>query len=371
VSEILDHSVTSQTPPLPSKDMRAVDDRTRLLKLLAKQLRNCTVLFARTLAEENADTVHDLRVCTRRLQQMLAALAPEKNLHKARSVRRTLRRIRRALGPWRNCDVALQWSLRCERRSSKPVRKNAWKLVRESIAAERGRAIERARHRLYKSGGIMLNHRIQQLLALPADRRGCPDSGVVVRQAVGEAAARWHVALATAKAERSVQHIHGLRIQAKRLRYCIEMARDLGSAEAPALIAWFKMLQDRLGHWHDRQELSRFIARALTRSDVLITEPALAMELLREVERGNRISTREIDELFHIATESDGARLLDAWVQSYSSSAETAASAPPPDGASIAASQQPQSMPAHDAPATAQPSDQQSESPESDGEVQN
>jgi len=357
VSENVNLPVTEQAVPLHAETRGTVpDDRSRLQKLHTRQSRNFTELFARTLAEEDADTVHDLRVCTRRLQQILAALAPEKSLSKARSVRRTLRRVRRALGPWRNCDVALQWVTRKERRSSSAVRKRGWKLVLESIAAERKHAITRARRRLYKSDGVTVNHRIQQLLALPAERLGSVDPGAVVRQAVADAAEQWHQALDRARAERSVQNIHALRIQTKRLRYRVELARDLGATQALALIQWFKLLQDRLGRWHDRQELSRFITRALAASDVLIEEPRVAVELLKEVERDIKISSREVDELFQLATDSDGARLLKEWVGSYCAwaAADSTAtpdgpvgSAPPQSPASqqqSAAEDQPQSL---------------------------
>lgn len=353
VSEDVNLPVIERPSPLPEdRRGRVLDDRARLQKLLAKHLRNFTALYARVLAEEDADAVHDLRVCTRRLQQILAALVPEKSLGKARAVRRTLRRTRRALGPWRNCDVALQWVTRKERRSSNTVRKRGWKLVRESIAAGREHAVTRARRRLYKSEGITLNHRIQQVLALPAARLGSIDPGAVVRTAVAEAAGQWHQALDRAKAERSVQNIHALRIQTKRLRYRVELARDLGATQAQSLIQWFKLLQDRLGHWHDRQELSRFITRALAGSDVLIEEPRVAVELLKEVERDIKISSREVDELFRQATDSDGASLLERWVHSYCAPTAADLVAPAPDGPAGLAP--PQSSASHEEPAAAQ-----------------
>ncbi|HKD66895.1 MAG TPA: CHAD domain-containing protein [Candidatus Binataceae bacterium] len=356
VDENLNSPVTEKDPAAPAMEGNArVDDRARLQRLLSKQLRNCTVLFARTLAEEDADVVHDLRVCTRRLQQILFTLAPQKDLNKARSVRRTLRRVRRALGEWRNCDVALQWVRRAERRSSKPERKNGWKLVRERISTEREQAIQSARRKLYKAGGITLNHRIQQLLALPPDRLGTMDPPGVVRGAIASAAAQWHAALGRAKEDRSVRNIHALRIQTKRLRYRVELARDLGSAEAPTLIKWFKLLQDRLGHWHDRQELNHFIARALADCDVLVAEPRVAVELLREIEKDNRISSREVEELLRLATESEGARFLDSWVESYCSISVDAAGADP------LAPDQP----------IADPASEQPQSTQSDGEVRN
>lgn len=322
MDENLNPPVIEESKPPPTEDSkgRVIDDRTRLQKLLAKQLRNFTVLFARVLAEEAPDPVHDLRVCTRRLQQILAALAPEKNLNKARSVRRTLRRVRRALGPWRNCDVALQWVTRKERRIRKPVLKSGWKLVRESISAQREDAIQSARRRLYRSGGITLNQRIQQLLGLPPERLGSADCGAVVRQAVADAAVQERQALERAQADGSIQNIHALRIQTKRLRYRVELARDLGATEAPALIQWFKLLQDRLGHWHDRQELTHFITRALAGPDVLMTQPRAAVELLREVEKNHKTSSREMEELLRIVSQSEGSRQLDNFLQSYCAS---------------------------------------------------
>jgi CHAD domain-containing protein len=343
VSEDINPPAAAEPAPLVLEDSngRVIDNRTRLQKLLAKQLRNFTMLFARVLAEEDAHIVHDLRVCTRRLQQILSALAPEKNLNKARSVRRTLRRVRRALGPWRNCDVALQWVTRKERRISKPVLKSGWKLVRESISVEREDAIQSARRKLYKSGGITLNRRIQQLLALSAQRLGSADPGAVVRQAVADGAVQGRQALERATADRSIPNIHALRIQTKRLRYRVEMARELGAQEAPALIQWFKLLQDRLGHWHDRQELNHFITRALAGSDVLMGQPRVAVELLREVEKNHKISSREMEELLRTVSQSEGARQLDNWLQSYCTMAVNDSAASPADGATSNAPAQP------------------------------
>jgi len=370
VSENPNPPVADQSVPISEQagQARPNEGRARLHKLLAKQLRNFTILFARTLAEEDADTVHDLRVCTRRLQQILTALVPEKNLSKARSVRRTLRRVRRALGSWRNCDVALQWVVRHERRASKPARKSGWRLVRESIAAERQEAIEGARRKLYKADGVTLAHRVQQLLALGQDRLGGADPHAVVRTAVADAAAQWRQALERAQADRSVQNIHALRIRTKRLRYWVELARDLGCSQVSALIGWFKLMQDRLGRWHDRQELGRFITRALANSDVLIAQPAVAVELLREVEKDLKISSREVEELFRLATQSEGARQLQRWLQSYCAASARETAAPAGDGATPI---EPPPSASTQSTAGPQTSQQPQSSDEADEEVRN
>jgi CHAD domain-containing protein len=319
VNESADCPTIEQTAPSPLEDREglAPDHPQRLRNLLAKQLRNFTALFARALAEEDADTVHDLRVCTRRLQQILSAILPHHDSNKIRSVRRTLRRVRRALGEWRNCDVVLKTVSRRRRRTSNPVRKRGWELVEESLQAERGRAVQGARRKLYKSGGITLNHRIQQLLDAPAQAHseGGPDR--VIRDAVAQGVAQWHQALERGRSEHSVENIHALRIQGKRLRYRLELARDLGAPGAAGLIQWFKLLQDRLGAWHDREELRGFIARAIGGSDVMAEQPRVAIELLKFIDHDLKASAREVDQLIHLASESDMSRNFGDWVRSY------------------------------------------------------
>jgi CHAD domain-containing protein len=304
----------------------AADDRARLEKLMRKQLRNFTTLLAKVLADEDADAVHDLRVCTRRLQQSIATLAPAKDLSKARLARRTLRRTRHALGEWRDCDVALQRIGRSERRALNPHRRRGWELVHQMVAGERKRAVSKARRRLLKADGFTLTHRTQQLLALPADRLGNIHPDVTVRAAVADAAGGWREALAQAMTDRSVQSIHGLRIQMKRLRYRIELARDLGADEARPVIQWFKSLQDRLGRWHDRHELSGYIAQALANSEVLLDQPRAGAEMLKEIEKDAALGRREVDEFFQLAVESEGRGGLDAWLKAY---CETAFESPP------------------------------------------
>jgi CHAD domain-containing protein len=342
---------TAAIDPVPStaveKVANASADRARLEKQLAKQLRNFALLFSRVLADEEADAVHDLRVCTRRVQQILSGLAPMNSLGKGRVVRRTLRRIRRALGPWRNCDVALQWVARSERRSANPRRRRGWELVRQSITAERKRAINQARRRLFKSEGFALNQRARQLIALAAERLEGVDPAAVVRAAVDDGALKWREALARAMEDRSVQNVHALRIQMKRLRYRVELARDLGSDDARAVIQWFKSMQDRLGRWHDRQELSHFMTRALANSELLLKEPRVAVELLKEVEKDIAISAREVDAFFQLASNSEGRDRLDTWLKAFCHPAAGAAPAPAPGSAAngLSAAPEPEQQP--------------------------
>ncbi len=323
MTETLNPPQVEEPAPLLSRESADLAERrSKLEKLLGRQMSSFVALFAKVLSDEDADAVHDLRVCTRRLQQLLSSLVPDKTIHKARTIRRTLRGVRRAVGQWRNCDVALQWISRAERRSANPNRRRGWVLVRESITAERKHAINKARCRLLKSDGLTVSQRAQQLIALPPERLGSVNQDWVVRASIARASIEWHNVLARAIEDRSMQNIHAFRIQLKRMRYRVELARDLGVADAKPLIGWFKTLQDRLGHWHDRQELNHFIARALTNYDVLLKEPRVAMELLKEVEKNIAISSREVSALFQDATASEGCHQFEGWIESYCGSGE-------------------------------------------------
>ncbi len=309
-------------PPPLQESVDLTERRSKIEKELGKQIRTFTNLFAKVISDEDADAVHDLRVCTRRLQQLLSALVPDKTLHKARTIRRTLRDVRRALGPWRNCDVAVQWVSRAERRAVNANRRRGWALVREFIAAERKRVINKARRRLLKSDGLSLHQRTQQLIAFPPQRLGSVNADGAVRASIADASTQWRNVLAHAMEDRSTENVHGFRIQLKRMRYRVELARDFGAPDSKRLIQWFKSLQDRLGRWHDRTELNRFITRALANPGLLLQEPRAAIELLKEVEKDISISSREVDALFRLATESEGRYQFDEWVKSYCGNVE-------------------------------------------------
>ena len=160
-----------------------------------------------------------------------------------------------------------------------------------------------------------------------------------VRASIADASTQWREVLARAIEDRSTENVHGFRIQLKRMRYRVELARDLGAADTKPLIQWFKALQDRLGRWHDRTELSNFITRALANSSVLLKEPRAAVELLKEVEKEISISSREVDALFRLATKSEGRYQFAEWVKSYCENGEDVSTKEPTSAVQVDQSQ--------------------------------
>src|SRR2546428_579492 len=72
-------------------------------ELALRQLDLLVSLEPRALSGDDPDAVHDLRVASRRLQQVLDLLHPAPQHGEVRRLRRKVRRCRRALGEVRNC----------------------------------------------------------------------------------------------------------------------------------------------------------------------------------------------------------------------------------------------------------------------------
>jgi len=61
-----------------------------------------------------------------------------------------LRRVRRSVGPWRDCDVLIDMLERKARRISNPEERQAWDKVRAFALRKRKRQMDRARRKLAK-----------------------------------------------------------------------------------------------------------------------------------------------------------------------------------------------------------------------------
>lgn len=297
-------------------------------KLLTKQARKFQTLLPRVLAAHDADAVHDLRVCTRRLQQLLLMLEERADRQQVRAFRRELRRVRHALGGWRNCDVLLERVTRRERALRSEHRRAAWTLLRAAVAKARRSEIRRAQRKLFKPEYLNLRERAADLLAGIAPLDGAQATVAdSLRGMVARGFEQWCEALHAAAGTPNQQAIHSLRIQMKRLRYRIELAGEFGAGEAEARLSWLRSLQDRLGRWHDRFELSLMIARTLCRRELLLAQPAAAVDLMREVERINRLDATEVPSILRELSESAGRAQMDAFIAAYT--------APPPGAARV------------------------------------
>lgn len=284
---------------------------------MRERLRKFMALLPEVLAEDGADPVHDLRVWSRRLQQVVVALSPDPLPEEARTMVRALKRARRALGVWRDCDVLIDLLERKLRRLRNPAERRAWEKVRDFALKKREREMRRARRKLANRKLFTLAQCARRLAdaAWPeGDGAAAPDPAAMLAAAVSEGYARWRDALARARETLAAQDVHAFRIETKRLRYRIELVRDLGDEGAETALASLRALQNGLGQWHDHGELARLAAEALADPAFLLEQPRIAGSVLSKLARDHAAQAERIRRLLEKTHEELDASTLDDWI---------------------------------------------------------
>jgi CHAD domain-containing protein len=203
----------------------------------------------------DADAIHRVRTSSRRLRETLPVVIAVTSDGGAARIRRDARRLTRALGVVRELDVAMEVL-------AGGVDGRAWTgpdaaRVRRALAAERARELRamRARLRTLDRGGWRA--RCEGLVAALADSPTLRTPESVLAGRLRRRAARVRTAVATAGTLYAPEALHRVRIAAKKLRYSLELARDLAGAPAGEMIASLTAVQDRLGRFHDLNVLEQ------------------------------------------------------------------------------------------------------------------
>ena len=164
-------------------------------RLLRKRIKRFVALVPAVLAGNDPEVVHDARVASRRMQQAVSAFFPKPRSGKVRQLRRTARRVRRALGEWRNCDVLLELVGRQQRRARGEARRRAWELVRAYLLEKRSAESVRARKKLLRQDPADCAALAHRLLDHPSANSAGP-LGPRLSESMRDAWASWQSALA-------------------------------------------------------------------------------------------------------------------------------------------------------------------------------
>jgi CHAD domain-containing protein len=178
---------------------------------------------------------------------------------KIAKTRRKIRRLTRALGTVRELDVTLL--LLDELARAEDLSRPALQDVRLHVEGERE-----------KLRGVMLT-RLSEVDADKLARRlagiseaVAADGGQAWRQALAtrllKRAKRLAAAIDQAGQLYAPEHLHQVRIAAKKLRYGLELAADAGVAGSAGLVRTLRRTQDTLGRLHDLQVLQSQVAAA-------------------------------------------------------------------------------------------------------------
>lgn len=228
-----------------------------LVRLLERRTRALRRQLSAAIAGKDAG-VHQARVASRRLREALPVLTKGLQHTKAGKAQRKIRRLTQALGTVRELDVTLHLIDELADRPGVP---------RAALAEVRALVIEdRERRR-----GIMLE-RLEDVDSEKLSRRLGAVRQALMHPTPGHG---WRTALALRIAKRgrrldkaiteagqiyAPEALHQVRIDAKKLRYALEIADESGAAPCHATVRVIKRVQDALGRLHDLQVLQHHIA---------------------------------------------------------------------------------------------------------------
>lgn len=223
-------------------------------------------LMGPTVRARDVEAVHDMRVASRRLRAAMALFEPCLPAP-TRAWRKEVRRITRALGQARDCDV------QSEALQSAMAKHRAWGADLAGLVADlagRRRAAQRKVVKaLARAGESGVYEQIEAALAPIA--QAMPGKGPAWKDAYRRAEKMLVALLADLKKYEGAlarpsavgQH-HRMRIAAKHLRYSLEAFEAMyGRGIRPAILA-AKRMQSLLGDMHDCDVWERLLSGAAT-----------------------------------------------------------------------------------------------------------
>jgi CHAD domain-containing protein len=282
----------------PNNSAPQNDQAERLRQLGRRRLEKFASLFARALIDDDVKTIHDVRVASRRLQQILRALGGDNANKNAKKVRRFLRGIRQDLGGLRNFDVMAQMALDLSAGAVSEAARAAWAEMSGAIQQQRGAESSRVQDALTDSDLTAFIVRTKQVLSR-APAGGKIDTAL--KAAVGDRFATWSDALREVGEDLTPKGLHALRIAGKRLRYLLEVRAALSDPEAKVLANSLSDIQDKLGDWHDSHVLLQFAGDYLRQKDFLTAHPGESRALLLDMESERRRAQTKVQEALDTA----------------------------------------------------------------------
>ena len=214
----------------------------------------------RPTTEGAAEPLHQCRVATRRLRELLPLCDVELGVRIAARARKRVRQLGGALGAVRELDVALGLVDEVERAGrAQPA---AADRLRQRVREERERQRERMRARLKPAWLRKVARDVAEVLKAIGMRDATDAWALVLAERLSERADRLRDAVAEAGPMYVSERVHEVRIAAKKLRYALELAAETGEADTADAVARLKKIQDSLGRLHDieiLQELLRSI----------------------------------------------------------------------------------------------------------------
>ncbi|HEY6972601.1 MAG TPA: CHAD domain-containing protein [Candidatus Angelobacter sp.] len=273
----------------------------KLRKIVRRQIDKFISLVPDTLRGGNLGAVTEMRITSRRLEQILDLLYPRPRPRRIKKLRRQLKACRRTLGKLRNYDALLTMVDECITTTG-PSDGEAWKAVREYLEKLK---VQHAPAALEKLGRMNLtasylklkqdldSEDLFRLVAGNGDLANLKVDGgknLITKRITTSLDHRWRAFEAAVEKSRNdprEEVIHRMRIAAKRLRYLTEAMEKLHVNGSSEIVSWLQSFQRTVGRWHDRELLEHAMSDMLAKSGFCLGHPRLVQEVQKLIARNH------------------------------------------------------------------------------------
>lgn len=305
------------------------DEWDRVSRLALKHLNRCVSLEPKVLHGDDPDAIHDLRVATRRLQQVLDLLYPSPRSGEIRKLYRGLRRCRRSLSEVRNYDVLLERVDGALARK-RTARREAWETIREYLKELRCVRLEKSLRKLAKANLPAIYVGLKE--HLPTEKHSLPAAEIPDHPAAGKdlTVGEFHARIGeglksawTALEKEIAQSRHGhdpavlhrTRIAAKRVRYLIEVIHNFDVPGSKEALIWLRSLQTQLGNWHDLVVFEEAVIGMIADPAFLRNRLEMALQVERLIMRNRAQKAKLEKKYFEMTRHQTGFFKTREWVR--------------------------------------------------------
>jgi CHAD domain-containing protein len=243
---------------------------------LADKLRS---LVPVALHEGDVEAIHQARVTTRRLRAALNLLDPVIPAKAKKPIARTLKKLRRQLGPLRDSDVMLEHLVELKR-FAKHAAAIEW--IETRLRDRRKHAAADAIDQAPASKTLAKLGAWWGVAEQIASSRQAVDALLAesLHHQLDDFTAAADPLLRPAEQNAQSANPHAVRIAGKLLRYTVEMAEVEGHKLPSSVLRSFKKMQDALGLWHDYVVLAETAMELSVEEILAAINPALQQRVL-------------------------------------------------------------------------------------------
>jgi CHAD domain-containing protein len=300
----------------------------RVSSLAIKHLDRCVSLEPKVLHGNDPNSIHDLRVATRRLQQVIDLIYPSPHSGEVRKLYRGLKRCRGSLSEIRNYDVLLE-RVGTALSRKRTARREAWEAIGDYLQELRSVRLEKSLRKLTKANLSAIYVRLKE--CLPSDGESAHAAASSGRNGAVQGLTREQFYARISKALEAVwteleqeiaqshhQHdaavLHRTRIAAKHVRYLIEVINAFDVPGSKEALIWLRNLQGRLGNWHDLVVFEEAVIGMIADRDFLRDQLEMAIQIERLIMRNRALKSKLEKQYFEMIRNRAGFIRTRDWV---------------------------------------------------------